>query len=96
MHTVSSAIGPFETLSTSPTRLAGYCLAPDTRAGLAELLAALYASGRTAAENGRTVRNLFARTLTRQANRLEPMPSPTRDDLCAIATADIPWSEDVD
>ena len=41
------------------------------------------------------VRNLFERTLRRQANRLAAMPSPSRDDLCAIVAADIPSGDEV-
>jgi stage V sporulation protein K len=72
-----------------------YSLPADARGMLGELLTALHSSGRSAAGNGRAVRNIFERTLRRQANRLATMPSPSRDDLCAIVGADIPSIEEV-
>jgi hypothetical protein len=66
-----------------------YRLAADGQAALSALLSAHHAGPSTSFGNGRTVRNVFERTLVRQADRMASSQSPTRDDLCTITAADI-------
>jgi Cdc6-like AAA superfamily ATPase len=70
-----------------------YVLAADGREAAAALFSALHAERNASFGNGRTVRNVFERTLTRQADRLATSPSPTRADLCTITAADVPTGE---
>jgi SpoVK/Ycf46/Vps4 family AAA+-type ATPase len=79
----------FERLATA----GHYRLAPEGRAALQALLEMHHANRTAAFGNGRTVRNIFERTLTRQADRLAVDPYITREELCTLTAADVPTGE---
>lgn len=91
-YTTDELVTVFERMAMA----GAYQLAPDGRAAVAGLLAEQQARRTAAFGNGRTVRNVFERTLTRQADRLAAAPAPTREDLCTITAADIPACETFD
>jgi SpoVK/Ycf46/Vps4 family AAA+-type ATPase len=74
---------------------ANYTLGADATAASEKLLGDCYQRRTKTFANARLVRNLFEKALSRQADRVAQMPSPTKDDLCALCAADIPASAGV-
>jgi hypothetical protein len=66
----------------------GYTLAPGALESVKAILTKEYESRSENFGNARTVRNLFERSLTSQANRLVGS-TPSRADLCVIAESDV-------
>ncbi len=67
----------------------GYVLSEDADAALISLLTRLYENRDENFGNGRTVRNLFEDAVSRQANRLASLSSPTRDELMTLLPQDL-------
>lgn len=70
-----------------------YVLTPEARQHAAEVLASLHRIRDHEFGNARAVRNLFEHTLTRHANRIMQIPSPTPSDLSLIIKDDLPHYE---
>jgi hypothetical protein len=68
----------------------GYRLSSEALAAAARLLTEKYENRGENFGNARMVRNVFEEMLTAQANRLSTVPSPTTEDLCALAVEDVP------
>jgi stage V sporulation protein K len=67
-----------------------YRLSPEAEQRLLALLSDQYAKRSKTFGNGRHVRNVFERTMERQANRLASVPSLSRELLVTIEADDIP------
>jgi SpoVK/Ycf46/Vps4 family AAA+-type ATPase len=74
---------------------ANYTLDADAIEASEKLLAECYERRTKTFANARLVRNLFERAVSRQADRVAQLPSPNKDDLCALCAADIPTSAGV-
>lgn len=66
-----------------------YEIAPDGKAMLETIMSELRAAKGPEFANARDVRNLFEQTLAQQANRLSQAVSPTEEQLCSLAGADL-------
>jgi Holliday junction resolvasome RuvABC ATP-dependent DNA helicase subunit len=71
----------------------GYRLSSEALAAAARLLTEKYENRGENFGNARMVRNVFEEMLTAQANRLSTVPSPTTEDLCALAVEDVPAAQ---
>ena len=67
----------------------GYVLSPEAGERLAALLRELYDTRDDNFGNGRTVRNLFEDAVSRQADRLGALASPTREELMTLLPQDL-------
>lgn len=67
----------------------GYTLSAEADAALKDLLRRLYDTRDENFGNGRTVRNLFEDAISRQANRISALDSPTRDELMTLLPEDL-------
>ena len=67
----------------------GYVLSDEADRALTELLRELYENRDENFGNGRTVRNLFEDAVSRQADRISALESPTKDDLMTLLPEDI-------
>jgi AAA+ superfamily predicted ATPase len=75
-------------------RRAQYSLTPEAETAVDAGLATAYSQRGAHFGNARMVRNVFERTLARQADRLAGIESPTRDDLMTIRAEDVPAQTD--
>lgn len=67
----------------------GYRLSAEADAALTALLTRLFNERDENFGNGRTVRNLFEDAISRQANRLSSLETPTKDDLMTLLPEDL-------
>lgn len=67
-----------------------YALSEDGGKNLLEVITNAYTNRDKSFGNGRFVRNLFEKTLEKQANRIASIPSLTKEILTTIITEDIP------
>lgn len=67
-----------------------YKLTDNAREKISEVIAAAYANRDRTFGNGRYVRNIFEKTIERQANRIAGLASLTKDILTTITADDIP------
>jgi Holliday junction resolvasome RuvABC ATP-dependent DNA helicase subunit len=75
-------------------RRAQCSLTPEAEVVVGENLAHAYSQRGPHFGNARMVRNVFERTLVRQADRLAAVESPTREDLVTIRADDVPAQTD--
>ncbi len=73
----------------------GYTLTEDADAFALELFRDMYENRDDNFGNGRDVRNRFEDVISRQANRLAEMDSPTKEDLMTIIKADLLTAEEM-
>ena len=73
----------------------GYTLTEDADAFALELFQDMYENRDDNFGNGRDVRNRFEDVISRQANRLAEMESPSKDDLMTIIKADLLTPEEM-
>ena len=66
-----------------------YELSPEAEAALEELFAELYAARDESFGNGREVRNVFEKAVSRQATRIASLDSPTDEQVMTLEKEDI-------
>ena len=64
-------------------------MSPEAEAALEELFAELYAARDESFGNGREVRNVFEKAVSRQATRIASLDSPTDEQVMTLEKEDI-------
>lgn len=70
----------------------GYILSPEAKVALSDYLDELYANRDDNFGNGRDVRNLFEKIITRQSSRVTGILMPSNEELSTIKVEDLPFT----
>lgn len=70
----------------------GYILSPEAKVALSDYLDDLYANRDDNFGNGRDVRNLFEKVITRQSSRVVRLSMPSNEELSTIKVEDLPFT----
>lgn len=70
----------------------GYILSPEAKVTLSDYLDELYANRDDNFGNGRDVRNLFEKVITRQSSRVTGISMPSNEELSTIKVEDLPFT----
>lgn len=73
----------------------GYVLSDEAKLSLSEYLDDLYANRDDNFGNGRDVRNLFEKVITRQSSRVVRLSMPTNEELSTIKEEDLPFHKKI-